>query len=65
MSNSKQKLRGLLLGLMCMSFVLPQPDMIYAAQEATAPTPTPDPHTPAYYQAPESNSYEGLSLIHI
>lgn len=59
MSNSKQKLRGLLLGLMCMSFVLPQPDMIYAAQEATAPTPTPDPHTPAYYQAPESNSYEG------
>ena len=29
------------------------------AQEATAPTPTPDPHTPAYYQAPESNSYEG------
>lgn len=62
MSNSKQKLRGLLLGLMCMSFVLPQPDMIYGAQENTAaaqPTPTPDPHTQAYYQAPESNSYEG------
>ena len=32
MSNSKQKLRGLLLGLMCLSFVLPQPDMIYGAQ---------------------------------
>ena len=62
MSNSKQKLRGLLLGLMCLSFVLPQPDMIYGAQENTAaaqPTPTPDPHTQAYYQAPESNSYEG------
>lgn len=29
-----------------------------SANQAAAPTPTPDPHTTAYYQAPDSNSWE-------
>jgi D-alanyl-D-alanine carboxypeptidase (penicillin-binding protein 5/6) len=44
-------------GLLCTVLSLSQPALIYATQ--LTPTPTPDPHTEAYYQAAETDSIEG------
>lgn len=70
MINKKfHKLRKGLCSILCTCLLFSQTGSVLAAeagndqaaQDAAAltPTPTPDPHMPAYYQAPQSNSIEG------
>lgn len=63
--------RRALCSILCLGLVFSQPGIVYGEQDAgyiegtdaaaeplATPTPTPDPHTEAYYQAPDSNSWE-------
>lgn len=62
-------LRRCISGLLCVGLLFTQPAYIHAEDSYTesensseepmaTATPTPDPHTPYYYQAPDSNSIE-------
>lgn len=51
--------------ILCTSLLLVQPGIVFGADDSTgesntsAPTPTPDPHTEAYYQAADTDSIKG------
>ena len=63
MKNKKSFLRSLLCGVLSVGLLVSNPAMSFAANEGAAqtaetPTPTPDPHMPAYYQPADTNSLE-------
>ena len=63
MVRKKHKLLLLTMGtLLSSSLLFSQPATLYAAQDGSSAetiTPTPDPHTQAYYQAADTDSIEG------
>lgn len=63
MVRKKHKLLLLTMGtLLSSSLLFSQPATLYAAQDGSSTetiTPTPDPHTQAYYQAADTDSIEG------
>lgn len=65
MSKKKEhKLRRIICGLVCTALFAAQPGMVWASEDSgentdIEATPTPDPHTEAYYQPADTDSIEG------
>ena len=72
LNRKKRTLRGILLGFLCICLLVPGALPAFAEEDSEETTPTPDPHTAAYYEPaqtdsltnwPEAPSIEGKAAV--